>query len=468
MMFGDFSRSLFRKTHHHSGVFLQQGRPLIDADWNEQVSIYMHYFRTLAADIIGDHGGPIQECGFEIMTDAEAGSGKQGGKSKSTSSLNPRAVDFRIGKGRYYVNGVCCENDHHVLFSEQSDWPVDKKQLPNLESSAVLIYLDVWERHIGDIEYPGLRDVALPIESACRLRVVWQVKACDVSQFGKALENLQPAWNDLINEWQPPQRGRLKAKAKGPEEEDTGTCAISPASQYRGLENQLYRVQVHVGGSAGHATFKYSRDNGAVVFAIKDIQDRVFWLKGWGKDDGLSLAVGDCVEYVDDDVVLQNRADPLFQVVETDSTDAWVKLESKSKSPSYPSFKETKHPLLRRWDHKVGNKAGQLKLSDGVVPIIEGQDHEGWIPLEYGIEIQFEHAEGETVYRTGDYWLIPARVTTGDVEWPRDHKGNAQGIVPLGVEHHYAPLGVIFADEGQVRCFDWRNKFEPLIKNAKR
>jgi hypothetical protein len=41
----------------------------------------------------------------------------------------------------------------------------------------------------------------------------------------------------------------------------------------------------------------------------------------------------------------------------------------------------------------------------------------GWLALEDGVDIQFVDPQN-SVYRTGDYWLIPARVATGDIERP--------------------------------------------------
>ena len=38
-MKGDFSRNTFHQQHHFARVLMQQGRVLIDADWNEQTSI---------------------------------------------------------------------------------------------------------------------------------------------------------------------------------------------------------------------------------------------------------------------------------------------------------------------------------------------------------------------------------------------------------------------------------------------
>jgi len=57
-MKGDFTRYTFDRTRHFSRVLMQQGRVQLDADWNEQAAILLHYLRALAADMIGPFGGP--------------------------------------------------------------------------------------------------------------------------------------------------------------------------------------------------------------------------------------------------------------------------------------------------------------------------------------------------------------------------------------------------------------------------
>ena len=86
---------------------------------------------------------------------------------------------------------------------------------------------------------------------------------------------------------------------------------------------------------------------------------------------------------------------------------------------------------VRRWDQRE-----ETTGPDGAVPIQEtpataGAD-EGWIDLENGIQIRF--AEGG-VYRSGDYWLVPARA----IGWPRGVAAQPRGMV-----HHYAPLGLVW------------------------
>jgi hypothetical protein len=140
----------------------------------------------------------------------------------------------------------------------------------------------------------------------------------------------------------------------------------------------------------------------------------------------------------------------------------------------------TKHPLLRRWDYQAGDPAdGDLQLaSDMAALVIEGAGT--WLNLEDGIQIQFEPpdtGEAPTQYSTSDYWLIPARTATGDVEWPteaeKDNRGNIIVIVPLakppdGVEHYYAPLGVISVDgSGVVELSgDCRKQFSQIAQIA--
>ena len=51
------------------------------------------------------------------------------------------------------------------------------------------------------------------------------------------------------------------------------------------------------------------------------------------------------------------------------------------------------------------------------------------------------------VYRTGDYWLIPARTATRDVEWPRQEGGDEPlPQAPHGVYHHFCRLALLNFD----------------------
>ena len=53
-MKGDFSRRTFDEKKHYRRVLMQQGRVQLDSDWNEQIDINLHYFRSLAQEYYED------------------------------------------------------------------------------------------------------------------------------------------------------------------------------------------------------------------------------------------------------------------------------------------------------------------------------------------------------------------------------------------------------------------------------
>jgi len=61
---GDISRSTFKPANRYCGVRHQQGRVLLDSDWNEQVDIQTYHLHTEAVDVIGPCGAPRDNAGL--------------------------------------------------------------------------------------------------------------------------------------------------------------------------------------------------------------------------------------------------------------------------------------------------------------------------------------------------------------------------------------------------------------------
>lgn len=121
------------------------------------------------------------------------------------------------------------------------------------------------------------------------------------------------------------------------------------------------------------------------------------------------------------------------------------------------------------------NVEGFMELND-----IDGAAYvkNNWLELEDGIRVWFGDDPGSievksTIliyddiiipytdqfhYRSRDYWLIPARVATGNVEWPLD-KDKPKSLSPHGVQHHYALLYMKAPDGKELQC---RRKFNRL------
>ncbi len=498
----DISRNTFDKKKHFSRVLMQQGRVQLDADWNEQSDILLHYMQTLAKDLMGHFA--VIEKGFAI----------------TIPSVDVEYGTFDIGRGRCYVEGILCENESEdelcgtsksksskpvgepegLDYLHQPDYPINKVEIPPSDLP-LMVYLDVWERHISCIEDDDIREKALEgPDTATRSKTVWQVKVLSGNSSNIWKEKnwgsdpMQKCgkifvyWPDIVrSDLQNPYRGCLSAQAKKPSGNDTDPCIISPDSRYRRAENQLYRVEIHRGGVVGegdrNATFKWSRDNGTNVFPISFISDKEFTLEHLGRDDRSSLNVGDWVEVIDDDYTLLigsrpsplHEPTPLAQVMSVSLTEMKVTLDS---LPNY-NVNMDKHPLLRRWDFKEGDpkQPDQAKLAkEGNVVfglyVKEGKCDSpnalGWLTLEDGVQICFRKpdADKKNEYQAGDYWLIPARTATGDVEWPFKDQTKSQRVAcpPHGIEHHYAPLAVIYQDQNNWVATECRCTIQPLSK----
>jgi hypothetical protein len=478
-----------------------------------------YYLRTLATDLIGPYGGPDddEELGFEIvpqtvqgnqkaLEDLQIGFGRYYVKGilcqNTPSSEEPlhaaeaekeygyaadddedehrehgealEAKGVIIKRPRPYgaARGVTYyRQDGQILTAEES-----RARYGELPAAPFLVYLDVWERSVSALEDPSIREVALGgPDTAARSQVAWRVRVASMQgipdiekvecmDFGVE-EETRRFWEELTNKVPPERRGRLAAKAREPlAEESTDPCIISPDARYRGAENQLYRVEIHTGGMIGavqHPTFKWSRDNGSNVYPIVTIKEKTVYLEHLGRDARSGLQAGDWVEVINDDYTSQGKPQPLAQVESIDAMGMTVTL-----STAYPNVGQSKHPFLRRWDQREGEHAtGGLEINNDEKEVHRDNAafiRADWLDLEDGIQVYFE--AGRT-YEPGDYWLIPARTATGNIEWPR---GERVLLPPRGVKHYYAPLAGLFfkepslTEKGGFFVTDYRRRIMPI------
>lgn len=417
-MKGDFSRLTFDAKKHFSRVMMQQGRVQLDADWNEQHAISLHYLHTLAKDLIGDHGGPKNDLGFAIITDPKQVPDVIRQKESQDS------FPFFIGKGRYYVNGIQITAEKYYGVFDQPDYPHLKKD--KFEAGNYLVYLDVWEHHITSFEDASIREVALEnLDTASRAKIVWQVKTVLLAA-GEVINDTQEASKKLEALFN---KSRAYLSASTSQKSSNSTpCTISPESTYRGQENQLYRVEIY----EEDKTFKlkWARDNASIVTGAE--------LKGNSLkvSDARGFSAGQWLEITNNDQEYLEQSGQLIKIKSI--SDNELTLEKAINTPLITN------PKVRRWDG--ANIAVQEKEP---------------IPLADGVLITFKAAEAtkKTEYRSGDYWLIPVRVATGKVEWPDEPQP------PYGINHHYAPLATIDVQDGGVKHDkELRKEFESLAK----
>jgi hypothetical protein len=213
-----------------------------------------------------------------------------------------------------------------------------------------------------------------------------------------------------------------------PGERTDDPCIIAPDVRYRGAENQLYRIEIHHGGAASTATFKWSRDNGSMAAR---------WLGSEGEvlivSPGRGFRPGDWVELSHEGLEFAGQPGELVRLAKVEGD----RLTTES-PPAMLWDAELRGACVRRWDQRGHD---DLVLRDGAAPVTESSATEPqWIDIGDGLQISFE--PGGT-YRTGDYWTIKASAATGGIEWPAEANGRPQALPPQGVQHYYAPLGIV-------------------------
>jgi DNA-binding beta-propeller fold protein YncE len=452
----DISRKLFNRKKHYSGVINQQGRVTLDADLNEQLDIQLYRTHTETKDVIGYCGVPKKNGGFLIQIIDGTG--------------------LTIAPGRIYVGGLLCQLEKtgqpityftqpyypdpdttylkDGVTSSPPESPASPPSSPasppdsppgsnlNIADGVYIVYIDAWNREVNFLDDPLIQEVALgEADTTARLQTVWQVKLLKVDAANNPAATCKTPfaeWMNLVKD----DTGKLNAQTKKDAVPDD-PCSLKPGTGFRGLENQLYRVEIQKGTSLADATFKWSRDNATLETTIEKIDGNTLTVSSIGKDDIMSFANGQWVEIVDEISVLHGSPNPLVYI-------NGVKPETReiTLNTSAAGYVGKDGLKLRRWD-QTDSSANENGLLAG----------SGWITLEDGVQVTFSPG----TYRPGNYWLIPARTATAEIEWPLDTLGIASvEQPPVGTKHYYCKLALLKANDGLVTLEDCRELFPSL------
>jgi hypothetical protein len=456
----DFSKVRFNPYLNHAGVELQQGRVLLDADANELVAVFDRRLRALAGDVLGR--------------------ATVGANTPEAFKLSVVAGSLAIGRGRLYVDGLLAENHGSgspgfdpLMAGPTGSTATLLRNQPWLKDAPVpaggrhLVYLDVWTREVTHLEQPDLVEAAIGVDSTSRLQTVWQVRVLpDVAPAGvdcSTPDALVPGWPAVIA----PSGGRLTTGTFDAAPADD-PCELPPEGGYRGLENQLYRVEIHDPGQPGAgATFKWSRENASVGSRVSRVLSPTrVEVQSLGRDDVLRFSTGDWVEFIDDVRELSGRAGELRRVTVDDDarTLAFTGTLGDLLPPDPDDLAElaARNLRVRRWDQKGrvlrvttgGGGSGTAPAFD-----LDGPSSTGAIPvpatgtllLENGITVSFEGSGGAGL-RTGDHWVFAARTLDASLE-------RLDAAPPRGIHHHRARLG--FWDIGAGTVSDCRHPWPP-------
>lgn len=436
---------------HYSGVYQQQGRMLLDRDWNELCDVLRHLGRVAASEAIGTgvprHDGLLTSPAANSLS--LSGNGGLVAADGVIGEIRPRDTGAAIN---LYLNQrdlpATVPNPSQKLSkaelapappsleqkSSKGDVAVSlpvtmqKKSVPLLSAGpmGMAIYVDIWERTVNAFEQPDLVDPALHGADTClRTQRMTQIKSANLS--ASDVDPTDPCLPILKF----PKKGNAEFDAQptkaGETADNCDPCADQVAIA-RVVPNRLFRVEVHSVQFTGHkptgVTLKWSLDNGAREFKSSDYA---------------------------------MQADPTTHSYEFFSTDTEKLLGMPSDDwpaeallrgaldPSDPVAAAKVYPRVREWDGWC-----QLALSAGAWSVVANAGRYagqalGTIATVAANVLTIQFAD-QGFYFTlsllgkdilpGDYWLVLMR--TRAAESDRLH---VVSKMPLGVEHRYCLLG---------------------------
>ncbi|MFO7565980.1 MAG: DUF6519 domain-containing protein [Enhygromyxa sp.] len=454
---------------HYTGARMQQGRTLLDSDWNEDALLTAEDHRLTLVDLIGAQGS--SNNGFNV-TNVRAVI-----PTDSTDMFAPH-IDFDVQPGSMFVGGLRFVVDSSESFMAQADWlrhaldesPAEPPTLSELgpdlaanyglEALAAapkyrhdLVILIGWEQPVTAVEDGELRERALGgPDSSARIRRVRRIRVAHDAGDGDPMQtiaSLAPTINATfdIETAELVSNARLTVTPIAPAGELP--CGPQPPSGYVGHEDQAIRVELRGGNSItwgfGDAAPLYRVTVGAGG-------DRITFLNK-PRDASRRPKPQQIVEVIPWGAKLPNQekiADLHGQLFRVESYDAaagelvlaggvgdgvphaWTQwLESHRDDWSSRDGDDGGYFYLRVWDRGADTSSP---------PLIELGDE----PVELGKTGLQVSLEG--LGDSGDYWVIAARRATPDrvVPWQlldseRPH-GPRRFAAPLALIRWEAPL----------------------------
>jgi hypothetical protein len=398
---GDFTSPPLLDTDAWTGARLQQGRVLLDGDWNLNLDAAARERQQIALGTIGAAGVLLGSGGFQIGFAADG--------------------TLQIGGGTMWVGGLRAVNLATIAYSAQEAIAA----LP--AGGQALIYLDAFVQELQPAEDPAdLLDPALDgVDTTTRTRVAWRVRAVSLPTSGTA-----PTCASAASALPAPllSTGLLDITATVPATPDPCAPPADPASVK--LPDGLLRVEVLDSGTEGTARFGWSWENGSAAVAATVAGATV------------TLAPSPSIAFYQNDLVevstLQRRADrldngPLFTVtnVEPGAGGSVVTLSPASTITGTPSGL-----CLRRWDGQAVGAAAPVSAT------LAGAD----------VGVTFTAEPG--TYLAGDWWVTRVRGSSSGVS-------PLTAAPPNGTQHYVASLAVV--DLGaQAVLSDCRPQYLPL------
>lgn len=478
----DLSRFLFQPTKRYSSVRMQQGRVILDSDWNESELIDDEDLRRTLRDVLCAKG--TSNNGFAIGNIRTA-------DIQLPDGTTVAGYDFDFGNGSFYLGGLRFESETPSVpetFLTQQDWlqvdasaatlPVRPDNLPAGGSRHDLVYLRGWEQCVTAIEDSELReralggpDTSVRVRRMRRVEVLTDVPETCGAAFGQLVQTLGGA---ITRDYELRSAARLTV-GLNPGDLTEDPCKPAVQGGYLGADNQTIRVQL-----TASDRLIWGYDNASPLYRVQvaNIPDPPPGVDGTRRqikfltlprDQAAQPLAGQAVEIIPWGALLPNQEKVaefqglLFTVATSfDPEDGTLTLteavpqELVQWLADHPQFESGRDEpdrrqyfYLRLWTGGSGDAAApDFAFTPGTALPLAGT----------GLSVTFNQPG-----RAGDFWIIAARPATPDLVVPWELLDSAP---PAGPRLFLAPLAIVHWTRGsaglETSAHDCRERFRPL------
>ncbi len=439
-MRGDFSAWNKDRSRNFRGTLHQQGRVLLDRDWNAQTEIIGEWQETAGRDAFGAGVAAVPAetpSGFRI-TKAE--------KIAATPTV-PVHVNVSVGNGRVWADGLLVESGLNMIRTATyfNPPPGSAADVPAAGLRDAVI-LEAWLEELSPFQVPDqLLEPALGgVDTTERVQTAYRFRLYRMAA-GETCDSVVPKLEDDL-----PYGGALTAKLNPPQNTD-GDCPVVESGGYTGFEHRLYRVEIAETEKAGN-WFKWSQFNGGLVGrGFFDAAGKKVVIKANENaivHSGINSFYLEALE-LDQDLgtwrVIYGAKNVTLAADHTLTLPAAVADKFIGAIPSSPMGTE-KIYFFRLWN-------GIERVTDFTAAA--GTD----LPDLVGIKLTFE-AEAAVRYTPADFWTFQVRVGENPLTLIDNRR-------PQGIFYHRVPLAEIYWDANPAfgdKIEDCRRIFQPLTK----
>jgi hypothetical protein len=483
---GDRSRRIDRAHFGYTGVVAQQGRVILDRDFNAQQGLESARAALDALAFVGPCGTP--DDGYKIAIERFFFEDRRGfpiGGIGFSPPVGP-VWNLSIAAGQMYLGGQAVALANACTYLSQPEWP---NPTPVANPAFELVHLDVQETEVSAVEDSDLLDVALGgPDTTQRLKLLQRIKRM---QFTTAdnVADCYSAWTAAIARWRAQGLGfdtltmSLKPLAAlqvafDTQSQTTNACDPASTGGYLGSENQLLRIRITNIGGQLNAVWGY--DDASFIYRVNQVSadGRSLSLTADPPDafhfpqtgqwveilpvaavSGETAAANPTYHYVAEPIGdMHALAQPYGPINAGDPTNYLVFAE--------PAIANYTIDPMRPYFVRVWQSAQPINAVNGSVsvPLIEAGTGANAKSLGVTVTISWP---SDVVLAEGATWEIAVRPNTPQSVYPAGYLASAQ--LADGPRRWVCPLAFIdWTQPLRPQVSDCRNRFENLVAITRR